>query len=138
VNGSQEVAGSLVVASRDGAILLDACKEVFDQMPGLVQMPVVRTLRFTVRLGRDDDLLLRSQQGFNDPFIGIKRLIRNHRLRRGIGQQHVGTFQVTGLTRRQVKPSGIAQRIDGGMDFGAQTTTAAPDRLVFFLAPALC
>jgi len=104
----------------------------------LVQVPVVRTLRFTVRLGRYDDLLLRSQQGFNDPLIGIECLVRNHCLRRRIGQQYVGTFQITGLARRQVKPGGIAQRIDGGMDFGAQTTTAAPYCLVFFWAPALC
>ena len=45
------------------------------------------------------------------------------------------------LTRRQVQVGRIAQGIDGGMDLGAQPTTAAPDRLGLgapFFAPALC
>lgn len=46
-----------------------------------------------------------------------------------------------GLSRRQVKAGGIAQGIDGSVDFRAQAAAAAPDRLVFsapFFAPALC
>jgi hypothetical protein len=45
------------------------------------------------------------------------------------------------LPRRQMKAGGIAQRIDGGVDFRAQPATAAPDCLDFgppFFAPALC
>ena len=45
------------------------------------------------------------------------------------------------LSRRQMKAGGIAQRVDGGMDFRAQPAAAAPDRFSFgppFFAPALC
>jgi len=51
--GGQEVSGCFVVSSGDGVIVLEPGKEVFDPMPGLVQRLIVRTLRFTVRLGRD-------------------------------------------------------------------------------------
>jgi hypothetical protein len=46
-----------------------------------------------------------------------------------------------GLTRRQVKASRITKRVDGGVDFRAQSAFTAADRLVFaafFCAPALC
>jgi hypothetical protein len=46
-----------------------------------------------------------------------------------------------GLARGQEETEWIAQGIDQGMDFGAQSAFAAPDRLVFvvfFGAPALC
>ena len=52
-----------------------------------------------------------------------------------------GAFQIMGLPRRQEEVQRIAQRIDQGMDFRAQSAFAAPDRLVFavfFCAPALC
>jgi hypothetical protein len=45
------------------------------------------------------------------------------------------------LARRQGEAGGIAQGIHGGVNFAAQSTTAAPQGLVFapFLrAPALC
>jgi hypothetical protein len=46
-----------------------------------------------------------------------------------------------GLPRSQKEGQRIAQAIDHGMDFRAQSAFAAPDRLVFavfFWAPALC
>src|SRR5882757_2836933 len=46
-----------------------------------------------------------------------------------------------GLAGSQEKRGGIAQRVGHGVDFGAQSALAAPDRLVFavfFWAPALC
>src|SRR5258706_15442226 len=46
-----------------------------------------------------------------------------------------------GLAGCQENRNGIAQCVDHGVDFGAQSALAAPDRLVlavFFWAPALC
>src|SRR5436305_15326528 len=46
-----------------------------------------------------------------------------------------------GLTWCEEEGNRIAQGVDQGMDFGAQSAFAAPNRLifaVFFLAPALC
>ena len=45
------------------------------------------------------------------------------------------------LTRRQMKTGRIAERVDSGVDFRAQSAFTAADRLVlatFFCAPALC
>ena len=46
-----------------------------------------------------------------------------------------------GLAAGQMKAGWIAERIDAGMDFGAQPAARAADRLVLaviFWAPALC
>jgi hypothetical protein len=45
-----------------------------------------------------------------------------------------------GLARGEVEAGRIAERIDGGVDLGAQSPPASPDRLrtVFLSAPALC
>jgi len=73
------------------------------------------------------------------PFIGIAGFIGNHDPRRGSGQQCIDTFQVTILSRREVRPGGIVQGIDGGMDnLLIQLATAASDGLILFLASALC
>jgi hypothetical protein len=39
-------------------------------------------------------------------------------------------LQIMGLPRSQEEGQWIAKRIDHGMDFGAQSAFAAPDRLV--------
>jgi len=100
---------------------------------------VVTTLRLAVGLGRNHHLLACGQQRLNHPVIGIKRFVCNHDAGGRVGQQHIGPFKVAGLSGRQMNPGGVAQRIDGDMNLGAQATTAAPDRLrLFFWAPALC
>jgi hypothetical protein len=33
-------------------------------------------------------------------------------------QQHISTFQIVALFRRQVTACGVAQRVDCGVDFG--------------------
>src|SRR6516165_3872280 len=53
----------------------------------------------------------------------------------------VGALQIMRLTTGQEERKRVAQRVDREMDFCAQPTFAAPDRLifaVFFWAPALC
>jgi hypothetical protein len=50
-------------------------------------------------------------------------------------------LQIVGLPRGQEEVDRIAQGIDQGVDLGAQSALAAPDRLilaVLFWAPALC
>ena len=56
-------------------------------------------------------------------------------------QQRIRALQVMGLTGGQKEGERIAEGVDQGMNFGAQSAFAAPDRLVFavfFWAPALC
>jgi len=53
----------------------------------------------------------------------------------------VGPDEVVCLAACQQKADRVAQRIDHGVDLGAQTAARASDRLVltgFFGAPALC
>ena len=49
--------------------------------------------------------------------------------------------QVVCLAAGQEEANRVAQRVDQGMDLGAQSAARVPDRLVltsFFCAPALC
>ena len=49
--------------------------------------------------------------------------------------------QIVGLPAGQVEADWVAERIDQGVDLGAQSTAGSSDRLVlagFFWAPALC
>ena len=46
IDGAEEVAGGLVVAGGDGPVLLEFGEEVLDQVPILVQHPVVVPLHF--------------------------------------------------------------------------------------------
>jgi hypothetical protein len=53
----------------------------------------------------------------------------------------VGPDQVVCFAAGQEEADRVAQRIDQGVDLGAQSAARAPDRLVltsFFWAPALC
>jgi hypothetical protein len=53
----------------------------------------------------------------------------------------VGTDQVVSLTASQKHAGRVSERIDEGVDLGAQSAARAPDGLViagFFWAPALC
>jgi hypothetical protein len=53
----------------------------------------------------------------------------------------VGADQVVSLAPGEEEADGVAERIDQGVDLGAQPAARTPDCLlcgVFFLAPALC
>lgn len=47
-------------------------------------------------------------------------------------EQDIGTLQVMALPRREVKACRIAQRINRGLELGAQTAPAAPEGLFFW------
>jgi hypothetical protein len=57
-----------------------------------------------------------------------------------LGKQRIGALQIMRLARREMEADRLAERIDRGIDLGAQSAFAAPDRLrtVFLSAPALC
>ena len=53
----------------------------------------------------------------------------------------IGAFQVVRLSRRQREPGRVAERIDRGVDLGAQAAPAPADGFIapaFLAAPALC
>ena len=81
MDGTKEVAGRLVIACRNGPVWFEACEEVFNQVPRLVQVFIVYAGDLSVGLGRDDNGFSRLLQWLDHPFIGIKGLIGNDRVR---------------------------------------------------------
>ena len=141
MNGGQEVARSFVVASGDSAKEFELGKEVFDQMPGLVEVSVVVPLQFAIGLGRYDRGFAGFLQGNQDTLIGIEAFVGQHYVSHNLRQQHISPVQIAGLTAGEMKADGVAQGINRGMNLGAQPAFAATDGLVeapFFSAPALC
>ena len=141
MDGCEEVPGGFVVTRGDGAELLELAEEVLDQMTRLVERLVVLALGYAIGLGRDHRALAGGGERFDDPGVGVVRLVGEQ----GVGgerrQEGVGAEQVVCLARRQQEADRVAQRVDQGVDLGAQPTLAAADRLVlavFLGAPALC
>ena len=80
----EKVMGGFVIAGGDGAVLFEFTEEVLNEMAGLVEFSVIRTLNWTVGLGRDDGGFSSPLSGVDDPPIGVVALV---------GQKGIG-FQV--------------------------------------------
>jgi hypothetical protein len=126
----EEISGGLVIAGRNGSVLLELTIEIFHEVARLVQFLVIEALNFSIAFGRNDELFSCRPQRLNDTFIGIESLV----CQQGVGlhprQKHVGTLQIMGLPRSQQEGQRISKGVDHGMDFGAQSAFAASDRLV--------
>ena len=131
MDAGEEVSGGLVIAGRDRSVLLELAIEVLHEVARLVQFPVVRALNLSISFGRNDELFSFRKQRPDDAFIGIESLVCQQSVGLHLGQKHVGTLQIMGLPRGQEEGQRIAKGVDHGMDFGAQSAFAAPDRLVF-------
>ena len=141
VNAGQEASCGLVVAGGNGPELLELGEEVLDQVTRLVQGCVVRARVLAVGLGRDHGRSAGLPQGPDHPLLGVERLVGDQGSRLVPGQQGIRALQVVRLPGREGKAGRVAERVDQGVDLGAQAAPAAPDRLVaaaFLLAPALC
>ena len=141
VDRGQEGDGPLVVTGRDGAVLLELGEEVLDEMARLVQGLVVRTPVLAVDLGRDHRLLAHLLQRAENPSLGVERLVGDQNTGLDLRQQGIRALQVMRLPRREREPGRVAERVNQGVDLGAQAASAAPERLVaavFLTAPALC
>jgi hypothetical protein len=141
MDGGEEVARGFVVACGDGPELLELGEEGLDQMPCLVEVSIVAAVNPTVVPGRDDHGLAGSDEWIDDPVVGVERLVSDQGLGLQRWQELIGPRQIMRPTAGQAEPDRVAQRIDQGMDLGAQPAPRATDRLVlagFFWAPALC
>ena len=141
MNGAEEVLGGFVVAGCDGPELLKLGKEVFDQVARFVEVSVVVSGDLTVGLGWDDRRLARCGKKLNHPRVGVKRFVGDQRVSVHVWEQMVSPNQVMSLAPSQEEAGGIAQRINDGVDLGAQPSSGASDCLIlsdFFWAPALC
>lgn len=133
MNGGQEVACGLVIPRRQGAKLLELTEEVFNPMAGFVPFPVIRALRFAVRLRRNHRGFSGLRQRLEHSFVRVVAFIRNDDRRYEGRQENVGSVQIAGLAGCQHKAGWIPERIDGRMNFRAQPAFAASDGLVLSL-----
>jgi hypothetical protein len=89
----------------------------------------------------DDRRLAGVSQRLEHPLVGIERFVGDERLGLKVGQQGIGSGQIVLLTAGEMKADRIAERIDSGVDLGAQPALAAADGLIlaqFLGAPAAC
>ena len=75
VDGSEEVAGGLVIAGCDGAELLEPGEEVLNQVPFLLEVAVEVARLLAGRLWRDDRGFAGFAQRLDDPLVSIERLV---------------------------------------------------------------
>lgn len=100
-------------------------------MAFLVEVFVVVAGIFALRFWRDDWRLARSLERFDHAFAGIEGLIGDHGSGFDGRKERIGAIQIMGLAGREQKVRRIAESIDGSVNFGAQSTSRAADRLVF-------
>ena len=141
MNAREEVSRGLVVAGGNGTELLEPGEEIFNQMARLVEFTVIVARELAALFRRDHRNFSGRRQRLDHTLLSIKRLVGNQRLGLQLGQQVIGAHQVMRLAAGQDNAGRIAERIDRGVDLGAQSAARAPDGLVFtvfFWAPALC
>jgi len=129
VYGCQEVSGGFVVACGDASEEFEFGEEVFDQVAGFVEFFIVFSLHLSVRFGRNDGLFSSLLQGLEYPLVGVEAFVRHHRVGFQLRQQDICPVQITGLALGEMEAKRVAERIDGGVDFGAQSPFAATDGL---------
>ena len=140
MNAGQETLRGLVVASGNGPELLELGKEVLDEVARLVEV-FVEGARRLAGCARWDHRRAGFSERLEHALVRIERFVGNERLGFKLWEQGIGSGQIMLLTAGEMKAGRIAERIDGGVNFGAQPSARAPDGLIltpFLRAPALC
>ncbi len=137
MNGSEEVAGGLVVTRGNRPVLLEFGEEILDQMTCLVEVAVILAWLPVRCPGRNHDRFALVEPWLHQPELGVIGFVGSWR----VLEQDIGAKQIVGLSWREMKSHWIAQRIDRGVNLGTQPASAAPDGLLVRIppfAPALC
>ena len=139
-HGSNESIGELVVARRDGPVLLEFAEEALDEVAlaieGKIGFAGLAAIGFRRDDGRDAALSERRDQR-----VGVIALVGEECVRLDLIEQRHRLCDVVRLPRRQRQRHGVAERIDDGVNLGRQPAAGTADGLVlaiFFWAPALC
>lgn len=111
--------------------MLQSTEEVLDQVARLIEVLVVVTLRFATTFGRNHCGFPGRGKRLDYAVAGIKGLIGDDDIGFESRQKGISALQIMSLTRRQMKARRVAERVNRGVDFGAQSASRAPDRLVF-------
>ena len=107
-----------IVASGNCSVMLKLCKEVLDQVAGLVEVLIIVPPCFAGYFWRNDRLDPRRLQPVDDPFIDVISLVCDEDVGLNLTNQNIGTVQIARLSRRQVKAQRIAEGIAKRMDLG--------------------
>ena len=141
VNAGQEASRGLVVAGGDGPELLELSEEVFDQVPGLVEVFVEGAWCRSGFPRWDHRRLARLGQRREHPLVGIEGLVGNEGVRLQPGQKGIRSGQIVLLTAGEMEADRVAKGIHQRVDLGCQPALAAADGLIlakFLGAPAAC
>lgn len=130
----------LFIPRSDAAELLDATEVVFDQMSGLVTMPIIVARCGAIGTRRNDCCGFLRADTF-DQRIAVVAFVGNHRFGLGYAGDEVLRLRDVGLLGASEREGDwIAQGVDERMDFRAESAARSSQslRAVFFWAPAAC
>jgi hypothetical protein len=130
---AQVAPGKLVETREDAAKMLDLVDETLDQMPLTIQPTVVVALGFSAVMRRDDRLRATRNHPVDEILPGIASVGKDM-LKGKPGEQLKRLSAVVALPRSQPQAQRAAQAIDGDMDFRAEPTPAAAQRLPSLVA----
>lgn len=99
--------------------MLESGKKVFNQVPLLIKLRVIRAGIFAVAAGRNNKVLASPFERLDHPFIGIVGFISDDGISLDIGEQNIRAIEIASLSRRQKEARRIAQGVDRGVDFCA-------------------
>lgn len=94
VNATQERISSFVVPRRDATVLLQASKEVLDEVALFVQVLVIATFFFAVPTTWDDYLFSLLQERVHDPLLRVIAFVGKNCSSGNGCKQHISTFEV--------------------------------------------
>src|SRR5262245_10619843 len=129
---SQEVARRLLVARCYPSVLLDPVDEPLHLVPLLVQDAIILPLLLAILQRRDTRCPALLLDLGHQLFL-VESLVRDHRLGFLALDQGGSVGDVRFLTTRYDALHGVAESIDGDVDFGAEAAARTPQRLA--LAP---
>ena len=135
MNHAEEIGQILLISSGNTAVVLELEKEVFNQMPILIQALVIRSGLFSIlTAGNDRKTALVSDR--IDKFLAVVSLICEYItvLQIERGDQISGRRVITDLPARQIYLDWVAQGIDYGMDLRGISTSRTTNSL-FFVPP---
>ena len=124
VDGAEECGGPFIVSGGNTSKLREVCEEIFHQMPDFLQVFIVYTLHFPVRLWRAHRLHSGIFPPAHHTLLRVISFVGQHGvpLLQEARQQRVRACQIRRLSGRERNAAGMAQRLTGCMDLGGQST----------------
>ena len=141
MDAGEEVSGCLVVAGSNRSVLLELAEEIFHEMARFVHLLVETPFDLAITFRGNNGFFSCLEERLDHALVCVIRFVCQQSVCPHLRQKLIGAIQIMGLAWAQQEGERITQGIDHGVDFGAQSALAAPDRLVFarfFWAPALC